>query len=1498
MKNTKANNNEKENKDTIQKTIMMIIIIIIIILSLITSCSCTSNFFGKIGDMFRNESDHNITDGSKDKEKIRNQNLRFNESEIDISVSDTKAKLGYTYENIDIDNLTCKTSDASIATCYVGDGYVIINPKKPGQVTVTLSTETSDKIYEASAIVNIGDATRYLKFSNNSGTINLANTKTKTVSYYLVGLTGKVTVTSSNESVAKAVIKNNVVIITAYKTGKANITISLESNGMTYSDTYKLNVINRKGSTGGSVNILDDNSLLKSLTTNKGTINFDKNTFSYAFGVNWWNGKVTLDAIPESDKATVSYTFNGEPVSSLKNLKLKTGDNIVVITVTAEDGTTSIYQVVINKPPFASTKLKDIVSSVPLSPKFDPNTLKYTATVDNSTDKISLEGIPKSSNAKVYHTFYGDGKTYNSIEDMPLKEGLNTILITVVGINGDKRTYTVEIYREHKNGVLDSNSLLSNLATDAGNIDFIPNKTEYSIGVPANKDSMNLTAIPDSDKYKDITITLDGREIGKNVTSISDIPLHTGENVIKVTVTAEDGSQTTYTLVVNKNSGEKDHTLSNLTIGNYDIGFEENTTEYNLIVGSDVSEVDFTAIPKGTAKIAYYLYNGVRYEKDELKTLNLGDKNKLEIVVKSEDGSITTSYVVNISRAKEDPTLDSDSTLKDLLIEPTIKGLNFESNKGTYNLSVGSNVDSIKITGIPNSPNAQKVIYIIDGKEVDPNDIKLEEGKTTTVTIKVIAEDGSCSTPYTVNIFRDSSKYNTSLDTLTTNKGDFTPKFDPNVIDNNYKITVPSDTDEIDIIASAHDSNAEITYIYDSGSNKTGEVPLGYGDNFIYVQVKNGDVTKTYKVNVIREMPSKDAYLTKLTGDYPITPELSKDNFNYYTEVTANTNTINFEAIPNDKGTITGITWNGESVTSLSGLAIDKDKEQNILTITVTSEDGQVSNTYNVYVKVPKEENPDEKPIIEITTEDLTVDIKNSTFPVDYTVKNVTTIDPDKISVKFIRTDTGETVSLNYDKSTPGHIIVSPISANSGLLGIPIKMSVSYDDKTTDDVTIKFVNENYNIIPEKYDYSIYYTNTKPQKLGFVLDLIGNMFPGEFTVKQSNGQNIQICDVNVCVNVDIVKGSDILSIDYTGENRGPLSELGITMKPTQNGTGTAEIAVSWEAFGQKHKLDKNITVKVSKWYTVSLNAGNGVFDEINNQNTWQRDFAPNTKFDLTAFKPYIKVEDNACMQYALSGWTSNDTVNYKPSYTLADIETPIEVVGDVTFTATYSTSQSDLVDETERIWYLTNDTIDKDSNAGLDNSPINLFYNKEYYEAYGKKEKIIYPGAHGEYLFNFTNNSSNKIEITGIILEEDTICVDANGNEGCLNMGYTLSHKLGNTLNYYGPSAFNKDSVLNMNDGIAPNIKDWKQNYNRKDIEVSQDVLVDGVTTKRGIIIDKGDSAMINLQWMWIDFDDEKNNAIDTKIGTQASESQYDSSINDKYKLYLGIKYRFINEDCE
>jgi len=509
MEKYKSDDIKSDNR---KRIITYIIILIIIVLCLLTSCSCTSRYFGRIGDIFRNEEEIIIGNEHGGKETIRNGELTFDIKKLVMSVSDKNAKISFSYKKINPDKFTCKTSDASIATCYVKDGYVVVIPKKTGNVTVTVQTETNNKIYEATTEVTITDANKYIALSSNKGTINLAYNKTKTVGYKLVGIKGNITVTSSDTSIATAYTNNGKLIITGYKKGSVTITLSVNDNGTVYKTDYTLNVVS-----GVDNNNPSKNGILTSLTVSDGklTPSFNPNTKDYTVNIGSNINNITLNATA-SNGSKVTYVYEGKEYDSFENIPMHENDNIVKIKVTPNEGKETIYTVTIKKDqsdkPILSSdaNLTSITSNKGIiTPTFDKDVLDYEITVNKNVADITLNTTTSSNKAEVVYSF--NNKEYKSFKDVPLENGSNVVFIKVTAEDGTEKIYTVTVNKYYVDSERDYE------------ISYDSNGSSKDIILYTNMFKDNVKAVLSSDKKTLTLCSTTNKEICINIRTTSDI---------------------------------------------------------------------------------------------------------------------------------------------------------------------------------------------------------------------------------------------------------------------------------------------------------------------------------------------------------------------------------------------------------------------------------------------------------------------------------------------------------------------------------------------------------------------------------------------------------------------------------------------------------------------------------------------------------------------------------------------------------------------------------------------------------------------------------------------------------------------------------------------------------------------------------------------------------------------------------------------------------------
>ena len=180
---------------------------------------------------------------------------------------------------------------------------------------------------------------------------------------------------------------------------------------------------------------LSANANLKSLRTDLVEIipEFDKNITTYDAYVAETVQNIDVLAVPEDSKSSISITGNN-------NLQL--GNNVILVTVTAENGDKKTYTINIMKSDMANllnSKLENLaIENAVLIPEFNENEFNYVAEVGSDVSTINVLAIPQIETASV---------EINGNEN--LQFGENTVTINVKSENGESETsYTIKVYRK------------------------------------------------------------------------------------------------------------------------------------------------------------------------------------------------------------------------------------------------------------------------------------------------------------------------------------------------------------------------------------------------------------------------------------------------------------------------------------------------------------------------------------------------------------------------------------------------------------------------------------------------------------------------------------------------------------------------------------------------------------------------------------------------------------------------------------------------------------------------------------------------------------------------------------------------------------------------------------------------------------------------------------------------------------------------------------------
>ncbi len=248
---------------------------------------------------------------------------------------------------------------------------------------------------------------------------------------------GKFNVKSSNASVAKVktastwVDGESYITVTGVSKGSATITVTpvdvadQQYNDITASKSVTIKITENATDKEDDKTKKSSDATLKNITIENGTLVFDKNKTEYTVNVGKDVTSLGVKATANSSKATVKITGD-------ENFKV--GENIVKITVTAEDGTTKVYTIKVIKSKYGLGPVLDLkVKGWEITPEFDPAKLEYSVDVTGVTE-VELEYTLKDETSKA-----------EVVGNKDLKVGKNEVKLVVTEQDGTVTTYVINV---------------------------------------------------------------------------------------------------------------------------------------------------------------------------------------------------------------------------------------------------------------------------------------------------------------------------------------------------------------------------------------------------------------------------------------------------------------------------------------------------------------------------------------------------------------------------------------------------------------------------------------------------------------------------------------------------------------------------------------------------------------------------------------------------------------------------------------------------------------------------------------------------------------------------------------------------------------------------------------------------------------------------------------------------------------------------------------------
>jgi len=732
--------------------------------------------------------------------------------------------------------------------------------------------------------------------------------------------------------------------------------------------------------------------------------------------------------VEDTDKAYVSIFNTAGTIGSASKLNNNTytfdiTNTQVLITVTAEDGKINNYVLDAGRVQSADSTLKaldvtsgsgDTYTEYTLTPEFPANTRNYALTVESDVSEVSINAIPTSAFASIK-------EIRGNYENLSFNN-VNKIEIIVEAEDRSTSSYTIDITR--KKYSIDSLSSLN----------VTLNGETYDLKLPLNNADLEYELdqqIPYSiDGTKVTSVTVNATPTDTTYASVSGTGprnIHTGSQVLDVTVTAHDGTKKIYKLTVIQKKNT-DNSISNLTIR----GITPTLVSETADVTSYEMEVDNSITQVRPSDVVFNIPDGATKSVTQTIELKTKQDNMYTFTVTSENGEVH-EYDVNIRRTS---AASNNISLVTLTIGTDSSRTCVMSADNSCFIEVPVDTTAFELSAT-----------IADTATVSPangTEYELPASQSSKeVPLTVTAENGEIK-EYTVNVLRAKSSNNDlgqltvngkTISELTNNASTFNPAT------TTYNITVDgtvskalvnatvADTDKasIDIVNTTNSFNEDdLDYVVNTDEDEFDLTQEKVNVIKVYVKAENGQ-TKYYTLNITRALRT-NAYLSDLTYNGVTITNFNKDTFEYtLPDVIYNIPTVTIGATTEDEAATKG----GDGILSIS-------TGPNTITVTVTAQDRVTTQDYKIHINRAKNNDTGIKGITlagvqakkNTTTGDYEVTVPNNILEANSENLVVTVNDPK------VETDAKATVSFEnqmlFTEDNHPNIIPITVTAEDG----------------------------------------------------------------------------------------------------------------------------------------------------------------------------------------------------------------------------------------------------------------------------------------------------------------------------------------------------------------------------------------------------------------------------------------------------------------------------------
>ena len=361
------------------------------------------------------------------------------------------------------------------------------------------------------------------------------------------------------------------------------------------------------------------------------------------------------------------------------------------------------------------------IEGIALDQKFTEDVHDYSSTVGNDVEKITLLAASPNENAAIYVN--GVKMTDGKLKDLTLQTGMNTFVITVSDGENETVTYTLKVEKHESD-----DNLLTSIGLSKGSLTFDSKVTAYHASVENEVQSVTVT--PTLSNSKAIV-----KVNGKDATSAGvTVTLPVGKTTVKITVTAENGDEKTYTVTITRAAAAPKETESKAAPKEDEVQKEPSTGTSIAQPSSDKSSIPTAGPSDKASKSSLTSAESSNNQKPSSGVSQVTNARQIESISTQKVKTDSVEKVTSADSLGEEG--NNGPVLNSLTVSTGAWNKSFKSNEHTYHIEVDNGISSVEVNAATNASGAT-----IEYDGASSAKVKIKDKAKTAISVTV-SKDG------------------------------------------------------------------------------------------------------------------------------------------------------------------------------------------------------------------------------------------------------------------------------------------------------------------------------------------------------------------------------------------------------------------------------------------------------------------------------------------------------------------------------------------------------------------------------------------------------------------------------------------------------------------------------------------------------------------------------------------------------------------------------------